>query len=165
MTYYLLLPIVSMILLVFQTNVLDLFFLEKIGLEISLVLVIFAGFRFTVLRGGILAFILGFILDSLIGSITGIFTLYYVVAFFISKALSFKVYAEKGLFIMAFTFLCAFSESIFIAVIYRVFYESHIFANIYGIFLIQALVIALLSPALFVLFGRLERVFNAGESR
>jgi rod shape-determining protein MreD len=164
-TYYLLLPVISLVLLVFQTHVLNLLFLEKMGLEISLVLVIYAGFRFSVLRGGLLAFTSGFILDCLTGSMTGLFTLYYVAVFFISRALSFKVYAEKKLFIMAFTFFCAFSEVIFIAIIYRIFYDLHVFANIYGIFLIQALVIGLLSPALFTLCGRLEGWFNVGEFR
>ncbi len=165
MIYYLLVPILSLVLLVLQTTVLNLFFLGKMGLEISLILIIYAGFRLDALRGGLFAFVMGFLLDCITGSAAGFFTLYYVVVFFVSRALSFTMYAERHLFIMAFTFACAFSEGIFITLIYGIFYDVDIFANIYKIFLIQALAVGALSPLLFSLFGRLEEVFDVRESR
>jgi rod shape-determining protein MreD len=164
MIFYLLLPLFSLILLVLQTTVLSLFFLGKMGLEISLIIVIYAGFRMDPLRGGVLAFVLGFFLDCITGSVTGLLTFYYVAVFFVSRVVSFKVYAERYFFIMAFAFLCAFSEGLFVALIYQVFYGADVFLSIYRIFLIQALVLGLFSPLLFSLLGRLEGVLDVRES-
>jgi len=164
MIFYLLLPLFSLLLVVLQTTVLSLFFFGKMGLEISLIMVIWAGFRMDALKGGVLAFILGFLLDCITGSVTGILTTYYVAVFFLSRAVSFKVYSERFFFIMAFAFLCAFSEGLFVAVIYRIFYGVDVLEGIYKIFLIQALALALFSPLLFVLFGRMEGMLNVRET-
>ncbi len=165
MIFYLLLPLFSLILLVLQTTVLSLFFMGKMGLEISLIIVIYAGFRMDALKGGVLAFILGFFLDCITGSVTGLLTFYYVAVFFVSRTVSFKVYAERYLFIMAFAFLCAFSEGLFVALIYQVFYGVDVFPGIYRIFLVQALTLSLISPLLFTLLGRLEGVVDVRESQ
>jgi rod shape-determining protein MreD len=165
MIFYLLLPLFSLILLVLQTTVLSLFFMGKMGLEISLIIVIYAGFRMDALKGGVLAFILGFFLDCITGSVTGLLTFYYVAVFFVSRTVSFKVYAERYLFVMAFAFLCAFSEGLFVALIYQVFYGVAVFPGIYRIFLIQALTLSLISPLLFTLLGRLEGVVDVRESQ
>jgi len=163
--FYLLLPFFALTLLVLQTTVLSLFFLGKMGLEISLLIVIYAGFRMDPLRGGMLAFVLGFFLDCITGSVTGLLTFYYVAVFFVSRTVSFKVYAERYLFIVAFAFLCAFSEGLFIVLIYQVFYGVDVFPAIYKIFLIQALVLGLVSPLLFEGLGRLEGVlYDVRES-
>lgn len=164
MIFYLLLPFLSLILLVLQTTVLSLFFMGKMGLEISLIIVIYAGFRMDALKGGVLAFTLGFFLDCITGSVTGLLTFYYVAVFFVSRMVSFKVYAERYLFIMAFAILCAFSEGLFVAFIYQVFYGVDIFAGIYRIFLVQALTLGLVSPMLFTLLGRLEGFIDVRES-
>lgn len=164
MIFYLLLPLFSLILVILQTTVLSLFFLGKMGLEISLIIVIWAGFRMDALKGGVLAFVLGFFLDCITGSAAGLLTSYYVAVFFMSRAVSFKVYSERHFFIMAFAFLCAFSEGLFVAIIYRLFYGADVLAGIYRIFLVQALALALFSPLFFTLFGRLEGILNVRES-
>jgi rod shape-determining protein MreD len=164
MIFYLLLPLFSLILLVLQTTVLSLFFMGKMGFEISLIIVIYAGFRMDALKGGILAFVLGFFLDCITGSVTGLLTFYYVAVFFISRTVSFRVYAERYLFIMAFAFLCAFSEGLFVALVYQVFYGVDVFPGIYKIFLVQGLTLGLFSPLLFTLLGRLEGVVDVRES-
>ncbi|MEA1936085.1 MAG: hypothetical protein U9M96_04605, partial [Thermodesulfobacteriota bacterium] len=94
MIYYLILPVFSLLLIVFQTTVLDLFFLGKIELEVSLILVVWAGFHLDVVKGGILSFVLGFFLDCITGSMTGLFMFIYVVIFSLSKIVSLRVYAE-----------------------------------------------------------------------
>jgi len=165
MIFYLLLPLFSLILLVLQTTVLSLFFLGKMGLEISLIIVIYAGFRLDALKGGVLAFVLGFFLDCITGSVTGLLTFYYVAVFFVSRTVSFKVYAERHLFIMAFAFLCAFSEGLVVALVYQVFYGVDVFPGIYKIFLVQALTLGLISPLLFTLLGRMEGVLDVRESQ
>ena len=78
MIYYLIMPFLSLLLLIFQVNILDLVFFGKIGLEISLLIVIFAGFRLSMAKGGTLSFVLGFIFDCITGSITGFHTFFYI---------------------------------------------------------------------------------------
>ena len=91
--YFLLLPLV-LLLVVFQKSVLDLFFFGRIGVELSLILVIYAGFRMDTVRGAFLSFIVGFFMDCMMGSVSGLYTLLYVCIFFVSALVSLRVYAE-----------------------------------------------------------------------
>lgn len=165
MIYYLILPVFSLLLIVFQTTVLDLFFLGKIELEVSLILVVWAGFHLDVVKGGILSFVLGFFLDCITGSMTGLFMFIYVVIFSLSKIVSLRVYAEGIVFIIGFTFICIFSKGIITVLIYKFIYSVDISHNILRIFLPQALIAGVLSPALFSMFDRLEVLLNAGSTR
>jgi rod shape-determining protein MreD len=164
MIYYLFLPIFALLLLVFQTTFLNLFFMGKIGLEISLIVVIYAGFYLDEIKGGILAIILGFFLDCISGSAAGIFTFFYVGIFFISKIISFRVYAESEAFIMIFTFFCALLEGLFIVLLYKIGFGLNIFADVIKTFLPQALIAGVLRPAVFTMLNLLERKGYGGES-
>jgi hypothetical protein len=157
------LPLMGLFLVVFQTSVLDLFFVGRIGVELSLVLVIYAGFRMNVLHGALLSFLLGFFLDCMMGSISGLFTLLYVCIFFISVLVSMRVYAEQMSLIMIFTFLCAIFEGLMIVLFYRVMYDISMFGNIIRVFLPQALVVSVLSPLFFRLFNFFEVLFRDGN--
>ncbi len=165
MVYYIFLPVFSLLLIVFQTTVLDLFFMGKIGLEISLVLVVYAGFYLDIIKGGVMSFILGFFLDCVTGSIPGLFTFIYVAIFFLSRVVSLRVYMEGLTFIMGFTFTCAFSEGIATILIYKFFLGVDMFHDVLRVFLPQALVTGVLSPALFTIFSRFEVLLNGGETR
>ncbi len=164
MIYYLSLPLFALLLLVFQTTFLNLFFMGKIGLEISLIVVIYAGFYLDEIKGGILAFILGFFLDCISGSAAGIFTFFYVGIFFISKLISFRVYAESEIFIMSFTFFCALLEGLFIILLYKIGFGLNILSDVIKTFLPQALIAGVLSPAVFTMLNLLERKGYGGES-
>jgi rod shape-determining protein MreD len=164
MIFYLILPLFSLILIVLQTTILNFFFLGKMGLEVSLIAVVYAGFYLGITKGGILAFVLGFFLDCIGGSITGLYTFFYVVVFFVSRIVSFRVYAEGVFFIMAFTFVCGIAEGILIILLYQVIYGIDIFLNMFKTFLPQALVAGVLSPAIFTLLNFLERMVHVGES-
>lgn len=165
MIYYLLLPIFSIVLLALQTSLFDLLFLGKIGVEVSLVLVVYAGFSLDIAKGGILSFVLGFFLDCITSVVPGLFVFIYLFVFFISKIASFRIYAGGILFIMGFTFLCALTEGVIIVAVYKTLYEINIFHDISSVFLPQSLVVGIISPALFSLFNRLEVFINAGETK
>jgi hypothetical protein len=164
MIYFLILPIFSLIMLVFQTTILNLFSLGKMSVELSLIAVVYAGFRCGTIKGGFFAFVTGFILDCLTGAVSGLFTLYYVLVFTVSRSISFKVFSEGYLFITIFTFICVFFEAVLISLFYHVFYGVEIFLNIYKGFLAQALVAGFLSPALFKMFERLESILNVRQT-
>ncbi|MDD2672107.1 MAG: rod shape-determining protein MreD [Syntrophales bacterium] len=164
MIFYLVLPFFALVFLVFQTMILDLFFLGKMSLEISLILVIFAGFYMDAMRGGIMAFVLGFLLDCITGSITGIFAFYYVSVFFVSRIVSNRVYAESVFFIGLFTFFCVLCEGLLVTLIYRFIHGVDISFHLFRVYLPQAIVAGVLSPAFFTFFSRFEVLRDVGES-
>ena len=88
MIYYLLLPLLLLILVVVQTTILDLFSLGWISIEISLIVVIYAGFHLDALRGGILSLVIGFFLDCLTSAIFGLYTFLYILIFCLAMIVS-----------------------------------------------------------------------------
>jgi rod shape-determining protein MreD len=164
MVYYVVMPVFSMLLIVFQRTLLNLLFGGKITLEISLVLVIYAGFRFGIVRGGLLAFFLGFLLDVVSGTTPGLYTFIYTLIFFFSYLLSMRVYAERMILIMGVTFICAMLEGCIVLLVYQLVYGLDVFYNLLKIFLPQALVAGVLSPAVFAVFNRVERVVDVGKA-
>lgn len=161
--YYLVLPVMAFLLVVFQTSILDLFFMSRMGVELSLVLVVYAGFRMGILNGALLSFALGFFLDCMIGSISGMYAFLYVCIFFASVVVSARVYAEQIGLIMAFTFLCAIFEGLMIVFFYKIIYDINMFHNILPVFLPQALAVGVVSPVFFRLFHLFEGLFHEGN--
>jgi len=165
MAYFVVLPFFTILLVVLQRTLLDLVFGGRIGIEVSLILVVWAGFHLDMLRGGALAFLLGFLLDCMSGTIMGLTTFVYVVLFVLSGLLSPRVYGERMLFIMAYVFFCVLLEGLFIFAVYWFIYGTDVSDSLLGTTLPQALVAGVLSPAVFTLFNRLEVDIHAGEAR
>ena len=61
MAYYLLLPVLSILVVALQTTIADILFSGRLVIEISLIAVIYAGFRLELPKGSILAFVFGFV--------------------------------------------------------------------------------------------------------
>ena len=165
MIYYLLLPVFSLLLLTIQVTVFDLLSFGKTGLELSLILVVYAGFHLSVVRGGILSIVLGFFLDCITGVVPGFFVFSYVLIFLISKGASLKVYAKGMVFTIVFTFVCVLFEKFLIILIYRGLYGINVFYDILNVSLLQAVIVGVFAPAFFALFHRLEVLFNVWETR
>jgi len=164
-SYLFFLPLLSLLLIIFQVSVTDIMFFGKISLEISLLLVIYAGFHLKVIKGFILSFLLGFFLDCIAGSISGLFTFIYTFLFFISKFVYPRIYPEKKSFIVIFTLICALLEQLLVILFNELIYGVNLFQHILRIFLPQALVISVLSPVFFNIFFRLEVLLNGGDAR
>jgi rod shape-determining protein MreD len=165
MVYYIVLPIFTTLLIVLQKTLLDLLFGGRIGVEVSLILVIYAGFHLDMVRGGVLAFLMGFLLDCVSGTIMGLYTFVYVMIFLLSYLLSPRIYGERMLFIMGYTCVCALLEGLVIFAIYWFIYGTDVSQGLLRTCLPQALVAGVLSPAFFTLFNRLEATVRAGEAR
>ena len=165
MAYYIVLPFFTILLVVLQRTLLDLLFGGRIGIEVSLILVIYAGFHLDMVRGGVLAFLTGFVLDCVSGTITGLYTFTYVLIFLLSYLLSPRIYGERMLFIMGYAFMCVLLEGLFIFAVYWSVYGTDVSQGLLRTYLPQALVAGVLSPALFTLFNRLEAAVHAGEAR
>jgi len=165
MIYFLLLPLLLLILVVVQTTILDLFSLGWISIEISLIVVIYAGFHLDALRGGILSLVLGFFLDCLTSAIFGLYTFLYILIFYLAMIVAGKVYGEKPTLIASFTGICTLLEGLVIVLFYRFVFGADILYAIPKVFLPQAVVMGLLSPLLFRLLHRFEAFPHAEDTR
>jgi len=95
MLYYISLPIFAILLVVLQSTVTDVIFSNCFVFEISLVVVIYAGFHLDMMKGTVLAFCLGFVLDCIGGSALGVSALIYLFVFWSSFFISDFLDTEK----------------------------------------------------------------------
>jgi rod shape-determining protein MreD len=165
MIYYLLLPLLLLILVIVQITILDLFSHGWVSMEISLIVVIYAGFHLDALRGGILSLLLGFFLDCLTSAIFGLYMFLYIIIFYLSMLVAGNVYAGKPALIASFTALCTLLEGLVIVLLYRFVFGTDILYAIPKIFVPQAVVMGLLSPLFFGLFQRFEVFLHVEDRR
>jgi len=165
MIYYLLLPVLLLLLVIVQTAILELFSLGRIGMEISMIVVIYAGFHLDPLRGGILSLLLGFFMDCLTSSIFGLYMFLYILIFSLAMIIEGKVYAGKPALIASFTGFCMLLEGLVIVLFYRFVFGADILYAILKIFIPQAIVLGLLSPFIFGLLQRFEVFVHAEDRR
>ena len=164
MIHYLLLPMLLLLLVIVQLTILELFSFGWIGIEISLIVVIYLGFHLDALRGGFLSLLLGFFLDCLTSAIFGLYMFLYVLIFYLSNIVGGKIYAGKSALIASFTALCTLLEGLVIVLFYRFVFGADILDAIPKIFVPQAVVAGCLSPLCFILLQRFE-VFLHVEDR
>lgn len=157
--------LLGLALLGLQTMISNLFFFGKLVVELSLILIVYAGFHSTWVRGGILSSLLGLFLDCLMGSVSGLYALLYLILFLIAKFISLRVYAEKNSFIMIFVGLCSFLEGILIITFYELTLDIATLQNLWDIFLPQTIIVALLAPPFFALFRKYEVFSHGGNTR
>ena len=165
MAFYISLPFFSLFFEVLQMMFEDIFFSGRISLELSLIVVIYAGFRLDVLKGGILSFVLGFVHNCLTCSLSGLYTLIYVLVFLLSKLASLRMSPGKPLLVMSFTFICALFEGMVIAFFHPILFGGNISSRTVMAYLIQTLIVSGLSPVLFRAFQRTEALLNGRESQ
>jgi rod shape-determining protein MreD len=165
MIYYLLLPVLLLLLVIAQITILDLLSLGWVGMEISLIVVIYAGFHLNALRGGIVSLLLGFFLDCLTSTIFGLYMFLYVLIFFLSMIVEGRVYAGKPVLIASFTALCTLLEGLAIVLLYRLAFSADILYVLPKIFIPQALVLGFISPILFNLLKHFEVILHAEDRR
>ena len=163
MLFYMLVPVFSFLLVLFQQTILNLFFFHQLNVEISLLLTIYAGFRMNLIRGAFLSLLLGFFIDCLTGALTGMYMLVYFVIFLISFLVSARVYVKRTAMIVAYTVFCTLLEGVLMVWLMEIIKGVHL-ENMVRIFLSQALVLGALSPALFAVFDRFGVFFNADEA-
>jgi rod shape-determining protein MreD len=143
----------------------DILFFGKIGIELSLILVIYAGFRLDVIRGGGLCFLIGFFRDCITYSISGLHTILYVLVFLISLVASSRISTGKPYIIMIFTFIFALFEGILVILFHPLLYGGDISSNALRVLIPQALIVSGVSPLLFKIFNRIEVLLNGRASQ
>jgi rod shape-determining protein MreD len=165
MTYYLSLPFFLLFLIVLQSSISDLLFFGIVGVEISMILVLYAGFYLDVIRGGILSFVAGFLLDCVTGSASGLHAFTYVSLFLVSMTASTRISLDKTSLIMIFTLTCALLKGIIIAILYPLIYGTDLSLNMFRLFIPQILVVTLISPVFFHIFYRIDALLQGGHAK
>ena len=163
MIYYLLLPVLSILLVVLQTSIADILFSGRLLLEISLIALIYAGFRLDLIKGLTLALILGFVYDCLSGSILGLFTFIYMVIFLCSFLISIMFSTEKLYFIALFSFICSFIEEILVILFYYLAYGLDIVKTNPLMGFPRAVLISLFAVLFFYLLHQTEGFLYGNE--
>ena len=148
---------------IFQITFLDFFSIGPVSIEITPVLVIYAGFRFGNIYGSIFSFLLGFFVDSLISPIGGLYTLIYVLFFYISFIASAKINSDNTFSLSLFTGICFFLQGVLIVLFYWLILNENIISSIFKIFIPQAILMGILSPFLYRILTRFEVLFYAED--
>ncbi|MGD0277033.1 MAG: rod shape-determining protein MreD [Syntrophales bacterium] len=164
MKLFLLFVPLSFFLAVLQSIVPDLLFFSGIGFEISLILVIYQGFHFEPLKGGLLSFILGFLVDTMSGAPTGLYMFLYVCLFSMTTLIARAFQADRPIFIAFYTFVCALFEGILIVAFYEFIPEIHIGHLIPTVFMPQAVLLAVSAPFFFKGFRWIEESVHARDT-
>lgn len=160
MVYYLLLPIFSLFLVVLQGMISDVIFSGHVILEVSLIVVIYFGFRFDLIRGAISSSVLGFMFDCISGSILGLFTIIYILVFLFSFFVSARLITEKVYIIALFTFFCVLLEEFMAFMFFDLAFGFEVLRNTPVTFwMFQALLVGLFAPVFFYLMRRVEVFF------
>ncbi len=134
-------------------------FLGRLAIEISFIVVIYAGFRLDLAKGALLAFVFGFVLDCMTSPVIGLFTVIYILVFLCSFILSFILDIEKIHFIALFGFLCALIKEIFVIIFYNLVLNFDTVMNIPFICLPQAIIIGLLTPFILLFNATARGIF------
>ena len=156
MIYYILLPLNAVLLVVFQITLSDIFFSGWLTLELSLVAVIYAGFRLDFVKGISLACLMGLTFDCLSGAVPGSFTLFYLLIFLLVFFVSLRITSEK-LYIIAFvSLLCSLFESLMLVVLYALVFQYDLTSDRISVLVLQALLTSVLSVGFFYVMSRTE---------
>jgi len=143
----------------------NLFFSGELVIEISLLMVLYAGFNLTWIKGGIFCFFIGFLLDCFMGSVSGLFALLYLAFFWLAKFVSPRIYAEKIPVVMIFVGICSLIEGMLVILFYKLAFDLDKLQHLWDVFLPQAIIVGLLAPVVFSLFRRLKVFSHAGNTR
>ncbi|PKN18064.1 MAG: hypothetical protein CVU71_11110 [Deltaproteobacteria bacterium HGW-Deltaproteobacteria-6] len=156
MIYYLLLPFLTILLVVLQTTLADILFSGWLVLELSLVVVIYAGFRLDLMKGIILTGLSGFVFDCVSGAPLGLFTLAYLLIFLLSFFVSLRLASEKLYLIALFSLVCSLLESLMLILLYHIVSDVDMLSNVFLVFVPQALLISVLSVGFFYAMRKIE---------
>jgi rod shape-determining protein MreD len=164
MIFFLTAPLFLLLLVVFQHAVTGEILPGTPCLELSLVVVLYMGFRLHLVRGATMALLLGFILDCITGSITGFFTLVYFALFILGYGISPRLYGESPGFIVVLTLAGGLLEAILVALLNYLVYGIHNIGDTFRLFLPQLVIVGAISPFAFKLLDRFG-FYHGGYAR
>jgi rod shape-determining protein MreD len=162
---FLSLLVIAVALIVLQTTLLEIVLLHQMSVELALLLVLYAGFRYEPGEGAVVSILCGFLTDCATGSPTGLFVFLYVLIFSATKLLSQRMYADSRLFFAFFAFVAALVEGMLLVMLYRIIAEVDFPHYLLRHAVPQAFVLALLSPLFFKSLDLVEDWLNGKISK
>ena len=165
MIRFLSLLVIAFALIVLQTTLLEIVLLHQMSVELSLLLVLYAGFRYEPGEGAVVSMLCGFLTDCMTGSPTGLFVFLYVLIFSVTKLLSQRMYADSRLFFAFFAFVAALAEGVLLVMLYRIIAEVDFPHYVFRHAVPQAFVLALLSPLFFKGLDLVEERLNGKTAK
>jgi rod shape-determining protein MreD len=143
-------------LVILQTSLVEIFTADRLGLEFTMVAVIYAALFMETWEGAWLTFLMGYFMDALVSPFPGLYILSYGAVFFALSSISTRVYSTSILFLVSVTFLSLLAEGIILVSIYYILYDMNVLLTGLKVYLPQACILSGLSPMLFNLFRRLD---------
>ncbi len=160
MMYYVLLPFLAVLLVVAQSKLAEILFSGLVTLELSLIVVIYAGFRLDLWKGAALSFVVGLAMDCLSGSVLGLFTLLYVFIFLFAWVVSSHIDSERLYLIAGFSLICSLAESLVLVLLYQWVFAFDMVDKILTVLVPQTLLVSVLSVCFFYAMRRVERLLT-----
>jgi len=158
--YYVLLPFLAVLLVVAQSKLAEILFSGLVTLELSLIVVIYAGFRLDLWKGAALSFVVGLAMDCLSGSVLGLFTLLYVFIFLFAWVVSSHIDSERLYLIAGFSLICSLAESLVLVLLYQWVFAFDMVDKILTVLVPQTLLVSVLSACFFYAMRTVERLLT-----
>ncbi|NLA41918.1 MAG: hypothetical protein GX874_11035 [Smithella sp.] len=162
MMYYVLLPFAAVVLVALQSKLAEILFSGLVTLELSLIVVIYAGFRLDLWKGAALSFVVGLAMDCLSGTVLGLFTLLYVCVFLFAWFASSHIDSERLYLIAGFSLICSVAESLALVLICQFVFDFDMVGKILPVLAPQTLLVGVLSVCFFYAMRRVERLLAYG---
>jgi len=147
----------GLLLLTFQATLLASLPVNRIRPDVVLILILFLGFSYPTVLGGLIAFSLGFLLDLFSGNAFGLYTFTRPLIFFVAQLFRSHFYWKGFSFQFLFVFIFALLEGGLILLLISGLNPSP-FRNLYHSVIIdllsQSIVTGLITPFLFPLFEK-----------
>jgi rod shape-determining protein MreD len=147
-------------LVILQTSLVEFLTADRLGLEFTAVLVIYAALFMEAWTGAWLTFLMGYCLDALVSPFPGPYLLSYGIVFFVLSSISTRVYSAKPLFLVSVTFLALLAEGIILVSLCYIIYDMNVLPTGLKIYLPQACILGGLSPVLYQFIRRLDGYGN-----
>jgi len=160
--YYILLPFMAVVLVVLQSKLAEILFSGLVTLELSLIVVIYAGFRLELWKGAALSLVVGLAMDCLSGSLLGLFTLLYVFIFLLAWFVSSQIDSQRLYLIAGFSLVCSAAESLALVLLYQWVFGFDMVDKILPVLAPQTLLVSVLSVCFFYAMRRVERLLAYG---
>lgn len=153
---------VGIFLLTVQATFLAYLPVHRIRPDLMLILILFLGFSFPTLLGGLLAFCLGFLLDVFSGNAFGLYTFTRPLIFFVAQLFRSHFYWQGFSFQFLFVFIFAVLEGIVILFLVSGLnpgsFDS-LYYSVIGHLFPQSIVTGLITPLVFPLFSKGSALF------
>jgi rod shape-determining protein MreD len=144
-------------LLTFQATLLASLPIHRLRPDIVLIMVLFLGFSYPTVLGGLLAFSLGYLADLFSGNSLGLYTFTRPLIFFVAQLFRSHFYWEGFSFQFLFVFVFALLEGVLLLALISSLNPTP-FHNLYSSVIVdlvpQSIVTGLITPILFPLFNK-----------